>query len=219
MESIRILLADDHKIVREGLRTLIDRERPAMEVVAEAEDGRMAVQLVRKMRPQVVLMDISMSGLNGIDATRQIVAENADVKVIALSMHSDVHFVAEMFKAGASGYLLKDCAFEELIGAIRSVAAKKSYLSPQLAGTMIKDHAQFYHGERLSAFSVLTRREREVLQLLAEGKSTREIADSIKLSMKTVESYRYQIQTKLNMHSIAELVKYAIREGLTSTEV
>ncbi len=218
MSTITILLADDHKIVREGLRILIDRERPAMEVVAEAEDGRTALQLVRQLKPRIVLMDVSMPGLNGIDATRQIVAENAGVQVIALSMHSDMHFIAEMFKAGAAGYLLKDCAFEELINAIRSVTANKSYLSPQLAGSMIKDHAQFYRGERLSAFSVLNKREREVLQLLAEGKSTREIADSIKLSVKTVESYRYQIQNKLDIRSIAELVKYAIREGLTSTE-
>ncbi len=218
MDTITILLVDDHKIVREGLRNLIDRERPGMEVIGEAEEGRMAVQLVREMRPHIVLMDISLSGLNGIDATRQIVADHSGVKVIALSMHSDSHFIAEMFKAGASGYLLKDCAFEELINAIRSVMVNKSYLSPQLAGTMIKDRAQLYQTKSPSAFSVLSSREREVLQLLAEGKSTRDIAAGINLSVKTVESYRSQIMQKLNMSSIAELVKYAIRERLTSPE-
>ncbi len=218
MDAITILLAEDHKIVREGLRTLIDRERPAMEVVAEAEDGRSAVQLVRKKRPRVVLMDISMPGLNGIDATHQITAEHTGVKVIALSMHSDMHFIAEMFKAGAAGYLLKDCAFEELISAIHTVVANKSYLSPQLAGDMIKDHAQCYRATAPSVFSVLNKREREVLQLLAEGKSTRDIAAGIRLSVKTVESHRCQIMNKLNMRSVAELVKYAIREGLTSSD-
>jgi DNA-binding NarL/FixJ family response regulator len=218
METITILLAEDHKIVREGLRNLIDLHRPDMEVVAEADDGRTAVQLARKICPRVVLMDIAMPGLNGIDATRQIVADNTDIKVIALSMHSDKHFITEMFKAGASGYLLKDCAFEELIQAIRSVVANKSYMSAHLAGALIKDHARVFQGKKQSAFSSLNSREREVLQLLSEGKNSREIADSIKLSQKTVESYRHQIMTKLDIHSIAELTKYAIREGLTSPD-
>ncbi len=218
MDTITILIADDHKLMREGLRNLIDGERPAMEVVAEAEDGRTALLFVRKLRPRVVLMDISMPGLNGVDAARQIVAEHPGIKVIALSMHSDMHFISEMFRAGASGYLLKDCAFEELISAIRSVVAGKSYMSPQLGGDIIKDRARTYGREKTSAFDVLNRREREVLQLLAEGKNTRNIAASLELSVKTVESYRYQIMSKLNLHSIAELVKYAIREGLTSPE-
>ncbi len=217
MGTTTILLADDHKIVREGLRTLIEKHRPAMEVVAEADDGRTAVQLAGKMRPDVVLMDIGMPGLNGIDATRQIVAENPDVKVIALSMHSDRRFILEMFMAGAAGYLLKDCAFEELIQAIRTVTAKKAYLSSQLAETMIKDYVHFVPTGS-SVPSALTTREREVLQLLAEGKSTRDISASLKISIKTVETYRKQIMLKLDIHTVAELTKFAIRAGLTSPD-
>ncbi len=218
MDSIKILLADDHKIVREGLRNLIEKQRPTMEVVAEAGDGRTAVQLAKKLRPSVVLMDIAMPDLNGIDATRQIISANPDVKVIALSMHSDRHFVLEMFKAGAMGYLLKDCAFEELINAIRSVVSKRAYLSAQLSDTMIKDYVNLFPRKKRSESITLTGREREVLQLLAEGKSAREIAAGFNVSIKTIETYRKQIMDKLDMHSVAELTKYAIRAGLTSLD-
>jgi two-component system response regulator NreC len=218
MNAITILLAEDHRIMREGLRNLIEKQHPAMEVVAEAADGRTAVQAVRKMKPQVVLMDIAMPGLNGIDATRQIVAEYPDVKVIALSMHADRNFVVEMFKAGAAGYLLKDCAFEELIRAIRTVAEKRTYLSARLSDTMIKDYVKLFPEKNLSVFSRLSTREREVLQLLSEGKSTREIATCLTVSAKTVETYRRQIMKKLDIHNVAELTKYAIRAGLTSLD-
>lgn len=218
MDTITILLAEDHKIVREGLRNLIQKEHPAMQVVAEADNGRAAVQLAKKLRPRVVLMDIAMPGLNGIDATRQIVAKHPDVKVVALSMHSDRHYIAEMFKAGAMGYLLKDCAFEELIQAIHSVVAKRAYLSSQLADTMIKDYVQLLPGKKPSVFSALSFREREVLQLLAEGKSTSEIATSLHVSGKTVETFRRKIMAKLDIHSVAELTKFAIRNGLTSLD-
>jgi len=218
METIKILIAEDHKIMREGLRNLIDMHQPDMEVVAEADNGRTAVQLVKKVRPHVVLMDISMPGLNGIDATRQIVSENPDVKVIALSMHSASNFAVEMFKVGASGYLLKDCAFEELICAIRTVVAKRAYLSAQLEAAMIKDYVKLFPGGERSVFAQLSAREREVLQLLAEGKSMREIASSLGLSLKTIETFRRHIMKKLNTHSIAALTKYAVRSGLTSLE-
>ncbi len=218
MNAITILLAEDHRIMREGLRNLIEKQRPDMEVVAEAADGRTAVQAVRKTRPQVVLMDIAMPGLNGIDATRQIVAEHPDVKVIALSMHADRNFIVEMFKAGAMGYLLKDCAFEELIRAINTVVANKAYLSAKLSDTMIKDYVNLFPGKNLSVFSALTNREREILQLLAEGKGTREIAAGLNVSTKTVETFRRQIMKKLDIHSVAELTKYAIRAGLTSLD-
>ncbi|MDI6632542.1 MAG: response regulator transcription factor [Thermoanaerobacteraceae bacterium] len=213
--STRIILADDHKIVRDGLAALLAKV-PGLEVVAEAADGRTAVRLAREMLPDVVIMDISMPDLNGIEATRQIVAEVSGVKVIALSMHSGRRLVMEVFKAGASGYLFKDCAFEELASAIRSVVAGDTYLSPKIAGVMVKELATQSLTDTPVAFSVLTAREREVLQLLAEGKTTKKIASLLHLSTKTVETHRQQIMNKLNVQSVADLVKYAIREGLTS---
>ena len=215
--GIKILLADDHKLLREGLRALIEEQRN-MTVVAEAEDGRSAVRLAAKLSPDIIVMDISMPGLNGIDATRRIAAESPGIKVIALSMHADRNFVVEMFKAGAAGYLLKDCAFEELILAIRAVSSKRAYLSSKLSDTMIKDYVNLFPKKKLSAFSALTAREREVLQLLAEGKSTREVAAKLSVSTKTVETFRRLIMNKLDIHSVAELTKYAIRAGLTSLD-
>jgi len=215
--SIRILLADDHKIVRDGLRALIEKQS-GMEVIAEAGDGRSTVQMVQELLPNLVIMDIAMPDMNGIEATRQITATAPNIKIVALSMHSDKRFVAEMLKAGASGYLLKDCAFEELDNAIRAVIANRIYLSPKLADIIIKDYTRLFPKTEFSVFSILTLREREVLQLLAEGKTTKEISSSLNISAKTVETYRKQIMDKLDIHSIAELTKYAVREGLTSLE-
>jgi DNA-binding NarL/FixJ family response regulator len=212
---IKIILADDHKIVRQGLRTLLEQETD-LEVMAEADDGRMAVRLARELSPQVVIMDVSMPDLNGIEATRQVLAECPGVKVIALSMHADRRFVMNMLKAGASGYLLKDSAFEELATAIRMVLNNKIYLSTEIANIVIKDYLQ--GGGDESVFSVLSPREREVLQLMAEGKSTRQIADHLNISIKTVETHRMQIMHKLEIYSVAELTKYAIREGLSSLD-
>jgi two-component system response regulator NreC len=203
--------------MREGLRTLIEKQ-PDMEVVAEGENGRMAVQLARKLFPDVVVMDIGMPDLNGIEATRQILANNPKVKVIALSMHSAKRFVVEMLKAGSSGYLLKDCAFEELALAIHTVIANKVYVSPSINELMIKEYVHNLSKTEFSHTSLLTPREREVLQLLAEGKTTKQIALSLNVSVKTIETYRKQIMHKLNLHSVAELTKYAIREGITSLE-
>jgi two-component system response regulator NreC len=214
---IKILLADDHQIVRDGLRTMIACHAD-MEVVAEAENGRTAVRRVKQLSPDVVIMDISMPDLNGIEATRQIIADAPRVKIIALSMHSDGHYVKELFKAGASGYLLKECAFEELANAIRTVAVDRIYLSPRIAHVVINDYLNKVPMAPNSVFSVLTAREREVLQLLAEGKTTKEIAYTLGLSTKTVEAHRQKIMEKSNLHSVAELTKYAIREGLTSLE-
>jgi DNA-binding NarL/FixJ family response regulator len=163
---------------------------PDMKVVAEAEDGRSVLRLVKEFSPHVVIMDISMPGLNGIEATRQIVAECPGVKVIALSMHSDSLFVLNMLKAGASGYLLKDCALEELVKAIRTVVNQKTYLSPGISDVVIKDFVSGWTSADSSAFSILTAREREVLQLMAEGKSTNQIAECLCVSVKTVESHR-----------------------------
>jgi len=213
--AIKIILVDDHKIVRQGLRNMLEQETD-LEVIGEADDGRMAVRLVRELSPQVVIMDVGMPDLNGIEATRQVLAESPGVKVIGLSMHCDRRFVMNMLKAGASGYLLKDSAFEELATAIRMVLGGKMYLSTEIANIVIKDYLQ--GGGDESVFSVLTPREREVLQLMAEGKSSRQIADHLVISIKTVETHRMQLMHKLQIFSVAELTKYAIREGLSSLD-
>ncbi len=213
--SVRILLADDHKILREGLIALLERQ-PGLKVVGEAENGRSALRLAKELSPDVVIMDISMPDLNGIEATRQIVTEVPGAKVIALSMHCDRHFVRGMLKAGASGYLLKHSASQELIKAIQLVLTNRVYLSPDITGIVVEN---FKRPEKdTSIFTVLSPREREVLQLFAEGKSPRQIAATLHLGLKTVEAYRRQMIDKLGFKSFAELVKYAIREGLASLD-
>jgi DNA-binding NarL/FixJ family response regulator len=214
--AIKIILADDHRIIREGLRALLEKE-PGVEVIAEAADGRTTVKLCRELLPDVVIMDITMPDLNGIEATHQILFEMPDIKVIALSMHSDKRFVSEMFNAGALGYLLKDAAFEELSDALRAVNNNQLYLSAQLEN--LKDYlGRMRTAQVFDSSPTLTTREREVLQLLAEGKTTHQIASSLCLSGKTVAAHRTQIMNKLGLKSIAELTKYAIREGLTALE-
>jgi len=215
--SIRVLLADDHKIFRDGLRTLIEKEA-GMEVVAEAENGRKTVKLAEKLSPNVIIMDVSMPDLNGIEATRKIIAGTSNIKVIALSMHSDRRFVLGMLEAGASAYLLKDCAFAELVSAIRQVAAGNTYLSPKIADVVVKGYLNKVSDSSLTTRTVLTSREREILQLLAEGLSAKEIAAHLNLSIKTIETHRRNIMEKLEIHTIAELTKYAIREGLVALE-
>ncbi|MBM4293937.1 MAG: response regulator transcription factor [Deltaproteobacteria bacterium] len=215
--TVKILLADDHQILRQGLRTLLEKERD-VQVVAEAQDGRTAVRLAKELAPDMVIMDIGMPDLNGIEATRQIALEAPGVKIIGLSMFADRRFVVNMLKAGARGYLLKDCAFEELGRAIRVVMAHKIYLSPEIAHVVMQDLFYPASSREMSVFSVLTAREREVLQLMAEGNSTSQIANQLHVSVKTIETHRQQIMQKLNMHSVAQLTKYAIREGLTSVE-
>jgi two-component system, NarL family, response regulator NreC len=215
--TIKIILADDHQIVRQGLRTLLAGE-PDMEVVGEADNGRETLKLVQQLAPDVVIMDISMPDLNGIEATRQLLVESPGAKVIALSMHSDSLFVLNMLRSGASGYLLKDCALEELVTAIRSVMRSQTYISPGVSDLLIQDLASSCTAEPSSAYSVLTVREREVLKLLAEGKGTQQIAASLGLSSKTIEAHRKQISHKLGLNSVAELTKYAIRQGLASLD-
>jgi len=215
--SIRILLADDHTIIRQGLHSLLEKE-PDMEVVGEAEDGRKAMQLVRELEPDIVIMDITMPNLNGSDATHKIVSKFPEVKVIALSIHSNKRFVAGMLKAGASGYILKECLFDELVQAIRAVAGGVRYLSPRITGVVVEDYVEHLVATVDSPLAKLTDREHEVIQLLAEGRTTKQIALELHVSPKTIESNRHNIMEKLDIHSLAELTKYAIREGLTSLE-
>jgi two-component system response regulator NreC len=215
--SIRVLLADDHKITRQGLRSLLEKQQE-IEVVAEAENGRSAVRLAAEMAPDVVIMDLTMPDLNGVEATRQILSKSPDIKIVALSMHSDALFVTEMLKSGAAAYLLKDCAFEELTRAIKTVMENKTYLSPSISGVVVEDYIHRLSKSDFSGPDVLSNREREVLQLMAEGNSTKQIAVKLHISVKTVETHRRQIMSKLDIHTVAELTKYAIRKGLTSLE-
>lgn len=213
--SIRVILVDDHQIMLQGLRALLDKQ-PDMEVIAEAGEGRTALRLARDLMPDVIILDVAMPDLNGMETARMITSEMPTIKIIALSMHSDRRFVVEMLKAGASGYLLKDCALEDLVRAIRVVMANQTYLSPEVAGTVVDEYVRKSSDGDLSAFSVLTAREREVLQLLAEGLSTKNIAAHLHVSIKTIETHRQHIMEKINTRSIADLIKYAVREGLTS---
>jgi DNA-binding NarL/FixJ family response regulator len=214
---VQIIIADDHKLMREGLSSLLGKHGDIV-VVAQAVNGREAVQLAERLEPHVVVMDVSMPDLNGIDATRHITARKPRTKVIALSMHSDRQFVAEMFRAGASGYLLKDSAFEELASAIRTVAKNETYIAPRLSGFSLDDYSPAAPGTEPLVFPKLSDREREVLQMISEGKGTKEIAAELHLSAKTVETHRQHLMDKLDMYSVAELTKFAIREGLTTLD-
>ncbi len=212
--EIKILLADDHKLFRQGLRTLLEKQSD-MTVIGEANNGILTVELSEKLSPDVIIMDVSMPGMNGIEATRKIISHNSGSRIIALSMHADKRFITEMLKNGAYGYLLKDSAFEELSLAIRTVMRNQTYLSSAITDIVIKDYINIKNKEN-SVFTILSSREREVLQLLSEGKTTKEIALCLQVSSKTIETHRKQIMDKLNIYSMAELTKYAIREGITA---
>jgi two-component system response regulator NreC len=213
--SIRILLADSLTLMREGVRVLLEKE-PGMEVVAEAEDGLAAVQLAQDISPDVVVIEIALPSLGGIGATRQIIDAVPDVKVVALSMYSDRQFVIGMLRAGASGYVLKRSASAQLVRAIKAVVAGQTYLSPAIARVVIEDYVRRLDQTDPSAFSTLSSRQLEVLQLLAEGRDTQQIASCLELSPKTVGKHRRSAMKKLGIHTVAGLIKYAIREGLTS---
>jgi DNA-binding NarL/FixJ family response regulator len=215
--SIRVLIADDHRIVRDGLRALLEKH-PDLQLVAEAENGREAVRLAKKNQPHVLVMDLSMPDLNGVEATRQVLNELPGVRVLALSMHADKRFILSMLDAGASGYLLKDCAFEEFATAVRAVAAGGTYLSPRIAGLVVKERLRPDPSAGSSTAFDLTPKEREVLQLIAEGNSTKEIAHLLSVSIKTVETHRQHMMAKIDVRSVAELTKFAVREGLTSLD-
>lgn len=215
--ATRILLVDDHEILLGGLRAMIEPE-PGLEVVGEARDGLEAVDKAQELEPDLTVMDVSMPGLNGIEATRRITSARPETRVLCLSSHSDPVMVEAMLEAGASGYLLKDYAVDELLRALEVVMAGETYLSPRIAGGVVQSLLRGQRSSSTSMLSQLTEREREVLQLIAEGHSNREIAERLHLSPKTVGSHREHIMQKLDIHSIAGLTKYAIQQGLTSTE-
>ncbi len=212
--SIRILLADDHAILRRGLRALLERE-PDMEVLGEAADGRETIKAVGELQPDVVVLDITMPNLNGIEAARQIQAKGGKTAIIILSMHSDEGYVLRALRAGARGYLLKDAVEGELIQAIRAVAGGKAYFSPEVSKLLVEDYIQ---GMQLRGiedrYELLTAREREVLQVLAEGKSTKDIARLLDLSVYTVDTHKANLMQKLSLHSMAELILFAVRRGI-----
>jgi len=214
---MRIVIADDQGILRQGLSALI-REQPDMEVVGEAQDGWQAVALAKELKPDAVVMDISMPNLNGVDATRQILAENPNIKVVALSMHPDRHYVTEILKAGALAYVLKCYFVDELIKALHAAAAGEYYLSPQITDVLVDQIVNKASANDQNGLSRLTGRLRQVLQLTAEGLSTKQIATRLCISSKTADANRREIMNQLGIFSIAELTKYAIREGLTSAE-
>jgi len=214
---MNILIADDHQIVRDGLKNILHSEID-LHVIAEASNGREAIKLASQLRPDLVIIDIAMPELNGIEATKQIIREMPDVKIIALSMHSDKIFIQGMFKAGASGYLLKNCAQQELIEAIRTVEINRKYISRDISDVLIGDYVDSLSSSKENETSELSDREREILQLIVEGHSTREVADKLFISHKTVESHRKNIMEKLNIFNLPELTKYAIRTGLISLD-
>jgi len=214
---IKVLLADDHEIVRSGLRSLLEQEGD-IDVVADAGDGRIAIELAHNLHPDVVVMDISMPGLNGTTATKRIVAESSGVKVLALSAHTDKRFVSDMLKAGAAGYLPKSCAPEELVKAIREVFAGGVYLSPRVAGVVVDGFVKTESSSDPTGRVHLSDREREVLQMIAEGKSSKEIGVEFHISTRTVDTHRQRLMDKLDLHTIAELTKFAVRQGLTELE-
>lgn len=212
--AARVLITDDHQLLREGLRSLL--ENRGFEVTGEAEDGRSSVRLAKQLEPDVVIIDISLPGLNGIEATRQIHQNSPEVKVIVLSMRADSRAVLAALAAGASAYLLKEAAFEEVVIALRVVLKGQIYLSPAIAHLVVQNSVEHWSANPGYVRHGISGREREILQLVAEGRSSKEMAASLFVSVKTIETHRKQIMNKLNLHSVAELTKYAIREGVTS---
>jgi DNA-binding NarL/FixJ family response regulator len=216
MKPIRVLLADDHKLIRAGL-VLVVQQQPDLSVIGEADDGRQAVQLVESLKPDVVVMDIGMPSLNGIEAARQITASRPDTAVVILSMHADEGYVLRALKAGARAYLLKDSATTDLVQAIRAVVEGKSFFSPAVSKVLLQDYMRKLRRTGAEdSYDLLSPREREVLQLVAEGKSNKEVANLLNLSTYTVETHRAKIMQKLNLKGVPELILYAVRKGIIS---
>jgi DNA-binding NarL/FixJ family response regulator len=215
--KLRILLADDHKILRVGLRSVLEAQE-GLEVVAEAEHGRQAVQLAQKLRPDLVLMDIVMPELNGIEATREVLKAVPRTKVLVLSMYADRLHVTNALSAGAAGYVLKSSSGDHLFAAIRTIAEGQVYLDPSLVSLVVEGYVACSRGKRPKESAALSPREREVLQLLAEGASSKEMAVRLHVSIKTIEAHRQHVMQRLDIHSVAELTKFAIRQGLTTSD-
>ena len=216
MSQIRILLADDHTVMRGGIRLVLERQ-PDLHVVGEASDGRETVNAVERLHPDVVVMDIAMPNLNGIEATRQILANGVAVSIVVLSMHSDEEYVLRALKAGARGYLLKESAEADLIAAVRAVIDGKSFFSPAVSRLLVEDYVrQLQDRDIEDSYELLTTREREILQLVAEGKSNKDVANLLNLSVYTVETHRSNIMERLNLHGMPELILYAVRKGVIS---
>ncbi len=214
MNPIKVLVADDHTVIRSGLRHLIERH-PDLQVVAEAADGREAIDLAQTLRPDIAILDITMPKLNGLDAGQEIMAHLPKIGVIILSMHSDEGYILKALRAGARGYLLKDSAESDIINAIRAVNAGKAYFSPEISRVLAKDYVQQLRRRGVEdSYELLSLREREVFQLLAEGKNNKEIAAMMNLSLHTIETHRSNIFDKLNLHSLPELILYAVRRGV-----
>ncbi len=214
MKKLKILLADDHLVMRSGLRALLERQ-PNLEVVGESENGRQTVELAASLKPDIVVMDVGMPILNGIEATRQIVGAETGTSVIILSMHGDESYVMRALKAGARGYLLKDSAAADLMNAIQAVSQNKSFFSPRVSHILAEDYVRVLKQKgEVDSYDLLTDREREILQLLAEGKANKEVATLLNISPYTVETHRKHILEKLNLHTPAELILYAVRKGI-----
>ena len=212
--NFRVLIADDHGIVRQGLRALLEKS-PDVSVIGEASDGREAVRLAAELRPNIVVMDIAMPMLNGVDATSQILSRDPEIKVIILSMHSDESYILRALSAGAKGYLLKDSAEGDILPAVQTVAEGRPYFSPVIASTLLDEYLQTMKKNKVrDSYDLLSEREKEVLQLLAEGKSNKEVASLLNLSPYTIESHRTSLMQKLNLHNTAEIVLYAVRKNI-----
>jgi len=218
MEKIRVILAEDHTIVRQGLRLLL-KQSDDIKVIGEAKDGREAVKKTGHLKPDIALMDISMPILNGIEATRQIKKKFPDIKVLILTMHTTEEYISQILHAGASGYLVKKSAHHELLSAIKAIQKGNSYLSPLVSKKVVDEYLQKTKDDiKQDRYEKLTTREREVLQLVAEGQSNKEIAELLYLSVKTVETHKAHLMDKLNLHTTTDLIKYAIQKGIISTE-
>jgi len=217
MRKIKVVVADDHTILRQGIKALLDNQE-GIEVVGEAKDGREAIKTIEELLPDVILMDIAMPGLNGLEATRRIKKKFPKTKVVVLTMHANEEYIFQILNAGADGYLVKETAFQDLISAINAVHKGEAFMSPSISKKVMTDYIQRAQGEEKVGFDTLTTREREILQLVAEGNSNKKIAEALFISPKTVETHRAHIMDKLNIHDRAGLIKYAIRKGMINLD-
>lgn len=217
MRKIKVVVADDHTILRQGIKALLGNQE-GIEVVGEAKDGREAIKTTEELSPDVILMDIAMPGLNGLEATRRIKKKFPKIKVVVLTMHANEEYIFQILNAGADGYLVKETAFQDLISAINAVHRGEAFMSPSISKKIMTDYIQRAQGEEKVGFDTLTTREREILQLVAEGNSNKKIAEALFISPKTVETHRAHIMDKLNIHDRAGLIKYAIRKGMINLD-